>query len=166
MREAVEIFQELTGEHPLGWYTGRDSPNTRSLVVEHGGFLYDSDNYSDDLPFWTKVELPNGDREEPLLVVPYSLDTNDMRFATPQGFNSGEQFFGYLRDAFDVLYKEGEEAPKMMSIGLHCRLAGRPGRFAALQRFLDHIEQHDQVWICRRVDIAKHWYKHHPFHTS
>ena len=166
MREAVKVFQELTGEHPLGWYTGRDSPNTRSLVVEHGGFLYDSDNYSDDLPFWTKVELPNGGGEEPLLVVPYSLDTNDMRFATPQGFNSGEQFFGYLRDAFDVLYKEGEETPKMMSIGLHCRLAGRPGRFAALQRFLDHIEQHDQVWICRRVDIAKHWYKCHPFHAS
>ena len=166
IREAVEILRELTGEHPLGWYTGRDSPNTRSLVVEHGGFLYDSDNYSDDLPFWTKVELPNGGGEEPLLVVPYSLDTNDMRFATPQGFNSGEQFFGYLRDAFDVLYKEGEETPKMMSIGLHCRLAGRPGRFAALQRFLDHIEQHDQVWICRRVDIAKHWYKYHPFHAS
>mgnify|MGYP005657346855 CR=1 FL=1 len=135
-------------------------------MVEHGGFLYDSDNYSDDLPFWTKVQLPNGGEEEPLLVVPYSLDTNDMRFATPQGFNSGEQFFGYLRDAFDVLYKEGEETPKMMSIGLHCRLAGRPGRFAALQRVLDHIEQHDQVWICRRVDIAKHWYKHHPFHIS
>ena len=108
------------------------------------------------------MELPDGSREEPLLVVPYSLDTNDMRFATPQGFNSGEQFFGYLRDAFDVLYKEGEETPKMMSIGLHCRLAGRPGRFAALQRFLDHIEQHDQVWICRRVDIAKHWHKNHP----
>ena len=166
MRKAVEILRDLTGEHPLGWYTGRDSPNTRSLVVEHGGFLYDSDNYSDDLPFWTKVELPNGGVEQPLLVVPYSLDTNDMRFATPQGFNSGEQFFGYLRDAFDVLYEEGEETPKMMSIGLHCRLAGRPGRFAALQRFLDHIEQHDKVWICRRVDIAKHWYKYHPFHAS
>ena len=166
MREAVKIFQELTGEHPLGWYTGRDSPNTRSLVVEHGGFLYDSDNYGDDLPFWTQVDLPNGGAKQPQLVVPYTLDTNDMRFATPQGFNSGEQFFGYLRDAFDVLYKEGEETPKMMSIGLHCRLAGRPGRFAALQRFLDHIEQHDQVWICRRVDIAKHWYKYHPFHAS
>ena len=166
MREAVQIFRELTGEHPLGWYTGRDSPNTRSLVVEHGGFLYDSDNYGDDLPFWIQVELPDGGDKKPLLVVPYSLDTNDMRFATPQGFNSGEQFFAYLRDAFDVLYKEGEETPKMMSIGLHCRLAGRPGRFAALQRFLDHIEQHDQVWICRRVDIAKHWYKYHPFHAS
>ena len=166
MREAVQIFRELTGEHPLGWYTGRDSPNTRSLVVEHGGFLYDSDNYGDDLPFWIQVELPDGGDKKPLLVVPYSLDTNDMRFATPQGFNSGEQFFNYLKDAFDVLYQEGEETPKMMSIGLHCRLVGRPGRFAALQRFLDHIEKHGQVWICRRVDIAKHWHKHHPFHAS
>ena len=162
MREAVKIFQELTGEHPLGWYTGRDSPNTRSLVVEHGGFLYDSDNYGDDLPFWTQVDLPNGGAKQPQLVVPYTLDTNDMRFATPQGFNSGEQFFSYLKDTFGVLYREGEETPRMMSIGLHCRLAGRPGRFAALQRFLDHIEQYDQVWVCRRVDIAKHWHKHHP----
>ena len=162
IREAVKIFQELTGEHPLGWYTGRDSPNTRSLVVEHGGFLYDSDNYSDDLPFWTQVDLPNGGAKQPQLVVPYTLDTNDMRFATPQGFNSGEQFFSYLKDAFEVLYQEGEETPRMMSIGLHCRLAGRPGRFAALQRFLDHIEQYDQVWVCRRVDIAKHWHKYHP----
>ena len=162
MREAVKIFQELTGEHPLGWYTGRDSPNTRSLVVEHGGFLYDSDNYGDDLPFWTQVDLPNGGAKQPQLVVPYTLDTNDMRFATPQGFNSGEQFFSYLKDTFGVLYQEGEETPRMMSIGLHCRLAGRPGRFAALQRFLDHIEQYDQVWFCRRVDIAKHWHKYHP----
>ena len=162
MREAVKVFQELTGEHPLGWYTGRDSPNTRSLVVEHGGFLYDSDNYGDDLPFWTQVDLPNGGAKQPQLVVPYTLDTNDMRFATPQGFNSGEQFFSYLKDAFEVLYQEGEETPRMMSIGLHCRLAGRPGRFAALQRFLDHIEQYDQVWVCRRVDIAKHWHKYHP----
>ncbi len=162
MREAVKIFQELTGEHPLGWYTGRDSPNTRSLVVEHGGFLYDSDNYGDDLPFWTQVDLPNGGAKQPQLVVPYTLDTNDMRFATPQGFNSGEQFFSYLKDTFGVLYQEGEETPRMMSIGLHCRLAGRPGRFAALQRFLDHIEQYDQVWVCRRVDIAKHWHKYHP----
>ena len=162
MREAVKIFQELTGEHPLGWYTGRDSPNTRSLVVEHGGFLYDSDNYGDDLPFWTQVDLPNGGAKQPQLVVPYTLDTNDMRFATPQGFNSGEQFFSYLKDTFGVLYREGEETPRMMSIGLHCRLAGRPGRFAALQRFLDHIEQYDQVWVCRRVGIAKHWHKYHP----
>ena len=162
MREAIKIFQELTGEHPLGWYTGRDSPNTRSLVVEHGGFLYDSDNYGDDLPFWTQVDLPNGGAKQPQLVVPYTLDTNDMRFATPQGFNSGDQFLSYLKDAFEVLYQEGEETPRMMSIGLHCRLAGRPGRFAALQRFLDHIEQYDQVWVCRRVDIAKHWHKYHP----
>ena len=162
MREAIKIFQELTGEHPLGWYTGRDSPNTRSLVVEHGGFLYDSDNYGDDLPFWTQVDLPNGGAKQPQLVVPYTLDTNDMRFATPQGFNSGDQFLSYLKDAFEVLYQEGEETPRMMSIGLHCRLAGRPGRFAALQRFLDHIEQYDKVWICRRVDIAKHWHKYHP----
>ena len=162
MREAVKVFQELTGEHPLGWYTGRDSPNTRSLVVEHGGFLYDSDNYGDDLPFWTQVDLPNGGAKQPQLVVPYTLDTNDMRFATPQGFNSGEQFFNYLKDTFGVLYREGEVTPRMMSIGLHCRLAGRPGRFAALQRFLDHIEQYDQVWVCRRVDIAKHWHKYHP----
>ena len=162
MREAIKIFQELTGEHPLGWYTGRDSPNTRSLVVEHGGFLYDSDNYGDDLPFWTQVDLPNGGAKQPQLVVPYTLDTNDMRFATPQGFNSGDQFLSYLKDAFEVLYQEGEETPRMMSIGLHCRLAGRPGRFAALQRFLDHIEQYDKVWTCRRVDIAKHWHKYHP----
>ena len=166
MREAVKIFRELTGQHPLGWYTGRDSPNTRSLVVEHGGFLYDSDNYGDDLPFWAQVELPNGGEKQSQLVVPYTLDTNDMRFVTPQGFNSGEQFFNYLKDAFDVLYQEGEEIPRMMSIGLHCRLAGRPGRFAALQRFLDHIEQHHQVWVCRRVDIAKHWQKNHPFKAS
>ncbi len=163
MREAVQILRQLTGQHPLGWYTGRDSPNTRSLVVEHGGFLYDSDNYGDDLPFWVQVDLPNGGDKQPQLVVPYTLDTNDMRFATPQGFNSGEQFLSYLKDAFNVLYQEGEETPKMMSIGLHCRLAGRPGRFAALQRFLDHIQQQEQVWVCRRVDIAKHWHEHHPF---
>ena len=166
IREAVQIFRELTGQHPLGWYTGRDSPNTRSLVVEHGGFLYDSDNYGDDLPFWAQVDVPHGGDKRPQLVVPYSLDTNDMRFATPQGFNSGEQFLSYLKDAFDVLYQEGEETPRMMSIGLHCRLAGRPGRFAALQRFLDHIQQQDMVWVCRRVDIAKHWHKHHPFNIS
>ncbi len=166
IREAVQILRKLTGQHPLGWYTGRDSPNTRSLVVEHGGFLYDSDNYGDDLPFWVQVDLPNGGDKQPQLVVPYTLDTNDMRFATPQGFNSGEQFLGYLKDAFNVLYQEGEETPRMMSIGLHGRLAGRPGRFAALQRFLDHIQQQDQVWVCRRVDIAKHWHKHHPFRCS
>lgn len=162
LRRAVEIIRRLTGEHPLGWYTGRDSPNTRRLVVEEGGFLYDADYYGDDLPFWTTVDTSDG-REVPHLVVPYTLDTNDMRFASPQGFNSGDQFFCYLRDAFDVLYAEGEESPKMMSVGLHCRLIGRPGRFRALQRFLDHVEAHDRVWVARRVDIARHWHDHHPY---
>jgi allantoinase len=165
MQKAIEIIQQLTGEIPLGWYTGRDSPNTRRLVVDNGNFLYDSDYYGDDLPFWTEVKTSN-DETRHHLVVPYTLDTNDMRFATPQGFNSGEQFFQYLRDSFDVLYAEGESAPKMLSIGLHCRLAGRPGRFAALQRFLDHIQGHNQVWICRRVDIARHWIDRHPWQAS
>jgi putative urate catabolism protein len=164
LRVAVEILRRATGAAPVGWYTGRDSPNTRRLVVEHGGFLYDSDYYGDDLPFWTDVTTADG-RSHPHLVVPYTLDTNDMRFATAQGFNSGEQFFAYLRDAFDVLYAEGAERPKMLSIGMHCRLLGRPARFAALQRFLDHVERHDRVWIARRVDIARHWTQHHP-HTA
>lgn len=162
LEEAVRIFERLLGEQPLGWYTGRDSPNTRRLVVEHGGFLYDSDYYGDDLPFWTTVETSSGERK-PHLIVPYTLDTNDMRFATPQGFNTGDDFFTYLRDAFDVLYAEGEDSPKMLSIGMHCRLLGRPGRFRALQRFLDHIEKHDRVWVTRRVDIARHWVERHPF---
>ena len=162
LEKAVAIIKELTGEEPQGWYTGRDSPNTRRLVVDHGGFTYDSDNYGDDLPFWTEVEKSDGETK-PHLVVPYTLDTNDMRFATPQGFNSGEQFFQYVKDAFDVLYEEGEETPKMLSIGLHCRLMGRPGRFRALQRFLDHIQSHDQVWVARRIDIAKHWMQEHPY---
>lgn len=161
MAEAVDIIRRLTGDAPLGWYTGRDSPQTRKLVVAHGGFLYDADYYGDDLPFWTEVELDG--TNHPHLVVPYSLDTNDMRFATAQGFNSGDQFFAYLRDAFDVLYAEGSDKPKMLSIGLHCRLIGRPGRFRALQRFLDHLESHDRVWVCRRVDIARHWIAHHPY---
>lgn len=161
MAEALDIIKQLTGDMPLGWYTGRDSPNTRRLVVEHGGLLYDSDYYGDDLPFWTQVKTSEGD-EKPHLVVPYTLDTNDMRFATPQGFNSGEQFYEYLCDSFDVLYREGEETPKMLSVGLHCRLIGRPGRFAALQRFLDYVQNHDRVWICRRVDIARHWIDNHP----
>lgn len=165
MARAVEIIKQLTGETPLGWYTGRDSPNTRRLVVDKGNFLYDSDNYGDDLPFWTEVTTSNNE-SKPHLVIPYTLDTNDMRFATPQGFNSGEQFYQYLRDSFDVLYAEGETAPKMLSIGLHCRLAGRPGRFAALQRFLDHIQGHQQVWICRRVDIARHWIDRHPWQAA
>lgn len=165
MLTALETIEQLTGVMPLGWYTGRDSPNTRRLVVENGNLLYDSDYYGDDLPFWTEVETSDGETK-PHLVVPYTLDTNDMRFATPQGFNSGEQFFQYLRDSFDVLYAEGESTPKMLSIGLHCRLAGRPGRFAALQRFLDHIQGHDRVWICRRIDIARHWIDRHPWQAA
>jgi putative urate catabolism protein len=162
MQRCIAVITALLGVHPKGWYTGRDSPNTRRLVVEEGQFLYDSDYYGDDLPFWTQVELRDG-TVKPHLVVPYTLDTNDMRFATPQGFNTGDHFFSYLKDAFDVLYAEGDEAPKMLSVGLHCRLIGRPGRFAALQRFLDYIQRHDRVWVCRRVDIARHWVQHHPF---
>jgi len=160
MQQAIAIIQQMTGETPLGWYTGRDSPNTRRLVVENGGFAYDSDYYGDDLPFWTQVKTSSGEKKSHL-IVPYTLDTNDMRFATPQGFNSGEQFFQYLRDSFDLLYAEGADCPKMLSIGLHCRIIGRPGRFVALQRFLDHIQNHDRVWICRRIDIARHWREHH-----
>lgn len=156
MRTGIEIIKKLTGEAPVGWYTGRDSPNTRKLVVEQGGFLYDSDYYGDDLPFWTDVKLTDGSRKSHL-VIPYTLDTNDMRFATQAGFNNGDQFFQYLKDAFDVLYEEGEVEPKMMSIGMHCRLLGRPGRMRALQRFLDYVQGHDKVWICRRSDIAHHW---------
>ncbi len=165
MKIGMEIIERLTGARALGWYTGRDSPNTRRLVADYGGFLYDSDYYGDDLPFWTEVQKSNGDRV-PHLVVPYTLDTNDMRFALPQGFSHGDEFFEYLRDAFDVMYAEGEERPAMMSIGMHCRLLGRPGRFKALQRFLDHIEKHDRVWVCRRVDIARHWIEHHPFQAQ
>jgi allantoinase len=161
LRIAVDIIRRMTGSAPLGWYTGRDSPNTRRLVADHGGFLYDSDYYGDDLPFWTRVTTSDG-RTMPHLVVPYTLDANDMRFATPQGFNTAEHFFAYLRDSFDVLYAEGADTPRMMSVGMHCRLLGRPGRMVALQRFLDHIERHDRVWVCRRVDIARHWAVRHP----
>ena len=162
LRLATDIIRELThGQWPLGWYTGRDSPNTRRLVVEHGGYEYDADHYGDDLPFWTSVRITNG-TDAPHLVVPYTLDANDMRFATPQGFNTAGHFFEYLRDTFDMLYAEGAEHPKMMSVGMHCRLLGRPGRFAALQRFLDHLERHDRVWVCRRIDIARHWTALHP----
>jgi peptidoglycan/xylan/chitin deacetylase (PgdA/CDA1 family) len=166
LQQGLAIIKQLTGETPLGWYTGRDSPNTRRLVVEQGGLLYDSDYYGDDLPFWTEVDTRDG-RRVPHLVVPYTLDANDMRFATPQGFNTGEHFYQYLKDSFDVLYAEGDpqglNQPKMMSVGMHCRLLGRPGRFAAFQRFLDHVAQHEAVWVCRRVDIARHWQATHPF---
>ena len=153
MQRAIEIQKRLTGERPLGWYTGRTSPNTRRLVVEDGGFVYDADDYSDDLPFYDRAH------GRPQLVVPYTLDTNDMRFATAQGFNAGDQFFNYLRDAFDTLYAEGG---RMMSVGLHCRLIGRPGRAAALKRFLAYIARKNKVWVARRIDIARHWLKHHP----
>ncbi|MBV7263649.1 allantoinase PuuE [Photobacterium sp. WH77] len=156
MMKAIEIIKNLTGERPYGWYTGRTGPNTRRIVAEEGGFMYDSDAYDDDLPYWHE-EGP-----KPQLVIPYTLDTNDMRFATVQGFNAGDQFFNYLKDTFDTLYEEGATAPKMMSVGLHCRLIGRPGRIAALRRFLDYVSQHDKVWLCRRIDIAKHWHEHHP----
>jgi allantoinase len=165
LRLAMEAIEKLTGSRPLGWYTGRDSPNTRRLVADHGGFEYDSDYYGDDLPFWLKVRRSDG-WQVPHLVVPYTLDANDMRFALPQGFATGEDFFHYLRDSFDVLYAEGDEAPKMMSVGMHCRLLGRPGRFKALQRFLDHVQSHDRVWICRRIDIARHWRAVHPYHDA
>ena len=156
MKLAIEAIEKMTGQRPLGWYTGRMSPHTRRLVVEEGGFLYDADSYCDDLPYWLEVE---GKQH---LVVPYTLEANDMRFATAQGFNSGDQFFTYLKDSFDVLYAEGADRPKMMSVGLHCRLAGRPGRFAAFQRFLDYVQGHEKVWICTRLDIARHWHAHHP----
>ncbi len=169
MAEAVQIIRDLTGSAPQGWYTGRDSPNTRRLVAEHGGFRYDADHYGDDLPFWQHIETSGADGArviKPQLIVPYTLDTNDMRFAAPQGFNSGTQFFDYLKDAFDVLYAEGDPAgqnqPKMLSVGLHCRIIGRPARAAALARFLDYVQGHDKVWIARRIDIAEHWHAHHP----
>ena len=164
---AVQAHERVTGERPHGWYTGRDSPNTRRLVAEHGGFEYDSDCYGDDLPFWLAVEKSDGARV-PQLVVPYTLDANDMRFSSSQGFATGDDFFAYLHDAFDVLHAEGAEAPAMMSVGMHARLLGRPGRMRALQRFLDHVEAHDRVWIARRIDIARHWTREHPFdpHTA
>jgi putative urate catabolism protein len=155
MQRAIEIHRKLTGERPLGWYTGRTSPNTRRLVVEDGGFVYDADDYNDDLPWYdTRYGKPQ-------LIVPYTLDANDMRFATAQGFNSGDQFFAYLKDAFDVLYEEGERAPRMMSVGMHCRLLGRPGRLKSLERFLKYVRS-KKVWFARRIDIARHWLKHHP----
>jgi allantoinase len=166
MAEAMDILQKLSGARPLGWYTGRDSPRTRRLVADYGGFEYDSDYYGDDLPFWMKVEKSDG-QVVPQLIVPYTLDCNDMRFALPQGYSHADPFFQYMKDTFDALYKEGDpqglNRPKMMSIGMHCRLLGRPGRITALQRFLDHIQAHDHVWVCRRLDIARHWKTTHPY---
>ncbi|MFT6589854.1 MAG: allantoinase [Rhodoferax sp.] len=162
MARGMEILTQLTGERPLGWYTGRDSPNTRRLVADYGGFEYDSDYYGDDLPFWMKVQKTDGS-VVPQLIVPYTLDCNDMRFALPQGYSHADPFFQYLKDTFDVLYAEGADTPRMMSIGMHCRLLGRPGRITALQRFLDYIAQFEQVWVCRRIDIARHWKTTHPY---
>jgi allantoinase len=160
--KGTEIIRAMTGgQWPFGWYTGRDSPNTHRLVADHGGYEYDSDYYGDDLPFYMPVTRTTGETVQQL-IVPYTLDCNDMRFASPQGFNTGEHFFQYLKDSFDVLYAEGEDAPKMMSIGMHCRLLGRPGRMAGLIRFLDQIEKHDRVWVTRRIDIARHWRALHP----
>jgi len=156
MQRAVEIQRKLTGERPLGWYAGRTSPNTRRLVVEDGGFVYDADDYNDDLPWYDTRHMTKSGR--PQLVVPYTLDANDMRFATAQGFNCGEDFFNYLKDSFDVLYAEGN---RMMSVGLHCRLVGRPGRLKSLERFLKYVKP-KKIWIARRIEIARHWLKHHP----
>ena len=166
MQQAMGIMTSLMGERPLGWYTGRDSPNTHRLVADYGGFAYDSDYYGDDLPFWMKVRKSDG-AIVPQLIVPYTLDCNDMRFALPQGYSHADPFFQYLKDTFDALYAEGdpkgENAPKMMSVGMHCRLLGRPGRITALQRFLDHLSLHDHVWVARRIDIAQHWHAVHPY---
>ena len=155
MKLAIQAHKKIFGERPQGWYTGRCSPNTRDLVFEDGGFLYDSDSYSDDLPYW---EIRNKKKQ---LIIPYTLDNNDMRFATNQGFNTGDHFFSYLKDSFDALYEEGEINPKMMSIGLHCRIIGKPGRIQSLKKFLDYVQKHEDVWLCKRIDIAKHWIKNY-----
>jgi len=157
MQKAIDVHTKLTGSRPLGWYTGRTSPQTHSLVVREGGFLYDADSYADDLPYWCDIT------GTPQLIVPYTLDTNDMRFASPQGFNCGDQFFTYLKDAFDVLYQEGATQPKMLSVGLHCRLAGRPARAASLMRVIDYVTSLPDVWVCTREQIARHWLEHHPY---
>jgi putative urate catabolism protein len=159
LHKAIAAIERLTGQRPLGWYTGRISPQTRKLVAEEGGFLYDSDAYNDDLPYWVEIAGKGH------LVIPYTLDNNDMKFSVPPGFTSGDGWFTYLRDAFDVLRKEGQRTPRMMSIGLHCRLAGRPGRFAALERFVDYVQSHRDVWICKRIDIARHWREVHPWRS-
>ena len=156
MKLAIKTIKKIFGKRPLGWYTGRCSPNTRDLVFDDGGFLYDSDSYSDDLPYW---EYKKNKKQ---LIIPYTLDNNDMRFATNQGFNSGDQFYTYLKDSFDTLYEEGKANPKMMSVGLHCRLIGRPGRIQSLKKFLDYALKFKDVWICKRIDIAKHWIKNYP----
>ncbi|MGQ3383216.1 allantoinase PuuE [Glutamicibacter sp. TV12E] len=163
IREAVRLHTEVAGERPYGIYQGKPSDNTLRLVQEEGGFLYSADTYADDLPYWVAT-----DEGKPFLMIPYTLEANDMRFASAQGFNSGDQFFSYLKDTFDTLYQEGQEgAPKMMSIGLHCRLVGRPGRAAALRRFLEYVKSHEDIWVTRRVDIARHWHeKHHPENAS
>lgn len=160
MDQAISVLEALFGQTPMGWYTGRDSPRTRQLLAEFPQIQYDCDYYGDDLPFWTHLSTATGSTR-PHLVIPYTLESNDMKFCSPGGFNSGEQFYQYLKDAFDVLYAEGETAPKMLSIGMHCRILGRPGRFRALQRFLDYVQAKEKVWICRRADIAAHWYKNH-----
>jgi len=156
IKKAIDIHETLTGERPLGWYTGRTSPNTNRLIAEEGRILYSSDDYSDDLPFW---DYRNG---KPLLMIPYTMDTNDMRFCSPEGFTTGGQFYAYLKDAFDVLYEEGRVAPKMMSVGLHCRIIGRPARAAALKKFLQYVSTKEDIWICRRIDIARHWHDNFP----
>ncbi|MFO6419262.1 allantoinase PuuE [Hylemonella sp. W303a] len=165
MAEAMDIMRRLIGTRPLGWYTGRDSPNTHRLVADHGGFEYDSDYYGDDLPFWMKVRKSDG-TDTHQLIVPYTLDVNDMRFSLPQGYSHADPFFQYMKDSFDALYAEGDpqglDRPKMMSIGMHCRLLGRPGRITALQRFLDYIQGKEKVWITRRIDIARHWRQTYP----
>ena len=155
MKQAIKIMENIFGERPLGWYTGRCSPNTRDLVFEDKGFVYDSDSYSDDLPYWEYKK----NRKQ--LIIPYTLDNNDMRFATNQGFNSGDQFYNYLKDSFDVLYEEGKTTPRMMSVGLHCRLIGRPGRIQSLRKFLDYVLKFKDIWICKRIDIANHWIKNY-----
>ena len=155
MQQAIKTIKNIFGSRPLGWYTGRCSPNTRDLVFDDGGFLYDSDSYSDDLPYWEQ----RGKKQQ--LIIPYTLDNNDMRFATNQGFNTGDHFYNYLKDSFDALYEEGKISPKMMSVGLHCRLIGRPGRIQSLKKFLDYVLKFEDIWICKRIDIAKYWIKNY-----